>query len=86
MYGGNHPGSDAAKTAMCIHETFSTENGKVTLMWMLNEAGFFRTDREDIDPSLMAFMSRLMEAGGMERKVNVKAFAEALLASYVESE
>lgn len=84
MYGGDLPGSNAAKTAMCIHETFSTENGKFTLTWMLNEAGFFKTDRDEIDPSLIAFMSRLLKAGGMEDRLNVKAFAEALLASYVE--
>lgn len=67
-----------------IHNAFSTQDGKIALMWILYECGFFETNKELVDPSLVAFAGRLLKAGGMIRRINVPAFAESILSSYTE--
>lgn len=65
-----------------IYRTFSTPDGKVTLMWILDRCGFFSLAKGDIDPSLIAFAGDLMRAGNMGIAGDAGAFAAALLASY----
>ena len=68
--------------AGCIYRTFITDDGKATLMWILDQCGIFQTDPSKIDPSLIAFAGRLMKAGAMGISGDAGVFASAILASY----
>ena len=76
--------TDDQRLSRTIHRAFSTKDGRIALIWILNECGYFATDAGEIDSSLVAFAARLLEAGGMRRHLNVETFANALLSSYSE--
>ncbi len=75
-------GTDDPGLPGCIYRTFITDDGKTTLMWILDQCGFFQTDKSKIDPSLIAFAGRLMKAGNMGISGDAGAFASAVLSSY----
>lgn len=77
-------GGEATETELsrAIYRTFITDDGKRTLLWILERCGFFASERQEIDPSLIAFVGDLMRAGKMGIGGNPKAFADALLKSY----
>lgn len=68
--------------AKCIYDTFNTPEGKVTLTWILDQCGVFATDRSRVDPSLVAFAGKLMNAGCMGIAGDAGVLASAILRSH----
>ena len=73
---------DDSELAAAIHRTFSSEDGKVVLQWILDQCGYFATAKDRVDPALIAFAGRLMEAGHMGISGDSGIFVTALLSSY----
>ncbi len=45
--------------------TFSGEDGKTMLYWILQECGYFETNPNLISPELTSFANRLLATGGI---------------------
>ena len=74
---------DGLELSRAIFRTFNTDDGRVTLSWILSRCGFFPLERaKAIDPSLIAFANDLMEAGHMGLGAGTGALADALLRSH----
>lgn len=74
---------DELELSRAIFRTFNSDDGRVTLSWILSRCGFFPLEgSKAIDPSLISFANDLMRAGRMGVSGDAGAFADALLRSH----
>ena len=59
--------------------TFSGEDGKTMLYWILNECGYFATSAGDIRPELVAFANRLLYEGGITSPLEAGRYIDNIL-------
>ncbi len=69
-----------AKTIQEVFKvTFSGEDGKTMLYWILNECGYFSTKVESIKPELIAFANRLLLEGGITSPLEAGRYIDNIL-------
>ena len=66
----------------CLYNTFRSGEGRTVLAWILNECGLFATSPESVDPSLIAFAGRLLEAMNVGVHGDAGKYVNAILESY----
>lgn len=65
-----------------LYSAFRSDDGRIALAWILNECGVFSTSPQSVDPSLIAFAGRLMEAAGMGIEGHMGRYVNSLIESY----
>lgn len=70
--------------AHCIFNTFNTPEGKTTLAYMLSKAGFFSTDKAQINPEVLAFMNLILAEGHIGLNGDMGKYVNSLLSSFDE--
>ena len=71
--------------AGAIYETFSTDEGKSVLQWILNECTFFETRPDKISPEKLAFAHKLLNAGNFTINGDSGRFVDAIVNSHDRS-
>ena len=69
-----------------IYRTFSTAEGKVVLMWLLNECTFFETKPERISQEKLALAHKLISAGSFGIAGDSGRFVDAIISSHDSSD
>lgn len=59
--------------------TFSGEDGKTMLYWILQECGYFETNPNLISPELTSFANRLLSTGGVNQPQMAGRFVDEIL-------
>lgn len=62
-----------------FRSTFSGENGKAMLYWILSECGYFATDPSLVKPELIAFCNKLLFNGGVTYPTEAGRYMESLI-------